>query len=213
MNPTAFPLAWPAGKPRTPEKKRVRGQFSRKENKTRSYGDGTSYNYTETKYLTLSIAVDRALEELRRLGARRATISTNVVLRNDGFPRGGQKPPSDPGVAVYFTLDGDPVALATDRYDTVEANLAAIAAHIAASRAIKRHGVGTLREIFRGFTALPAATSPDDWRKLLDEPQTLAAAEATYREKMRTAHPDVGGSEAQAAALNAAITRARETLR
>ena len=40
-----------------------------------------------------------------------------------------------------------------------------------------------------------------------------AKAEAAFRERMKLPHPDMGGAHAHAAALTAAITRARETLR
>ena len=43
---------------------------------------------------------------------------------------------------LYFRLKDKPIVLACDRYDTVEANLAAIAAHIDAMRAMERHDVG-----------------------------------------------------------------------
>jgi hypothetical protein len=213
-NPTAYPLAWPPGKPRTPYSARKVGRFSRKESEWRpGYNGGADYSITRTKSVTLSGAVDRVLGEIRRMGgARGLVISTNVALRQDGLPRSGQRAPDDPGVAIYFRLDGDPVALACDRYLTVEDNMAAIAAHLDASRAIERHGVGTLREIFRGFMALPSAINVDDWREELGNPNTVAQAEVVYYERMKTAHPDVGGSEAEAAKLNAAIARAREVL-
>lgn len=212
-NPTNYPLNWPAGKPRTPWNRRVAGAFNRKEHGTKTWSDGSSYNYTQTKVLTLAVAVDRVLAEVRRMGGVRGlVISTNVALRLDGYPKSGQRAPEDPGVAIYFALDGDPVALACDRYKSVEHNMAAIAAHLSASRAIERHGVGSLREIFRGFMALPSAINVDDWREELGNPNTVAQAEEVYYERMKTAHPDVGGSEAEAAKLNAAIARAREVL-
>ena len=61
--------------------------------------------------------------------------------------------------------------------------------------------------------ALPAPLVVDDWRTVLGNPATLAEAEANYRERMRTAHPDVGGSHAKAAALNEAIRLARQVLK
>ena len=210
-NPTAYPLAWPARKPRTKPDARMGGRFNHKVEAFSEYRG----RYQQTKELTVSVAVDRVLAELDRLGADRRyppVISTNLEVRLDGLPRSGQRKPLDPGVAVYFRVDGDPVVLATDRYDSVEANLAAVAAHIAASRAIERHGVGTLKEIFRGFAALPPAMAVDDWRAVLGNPDTLADAEIQYRTRAKDAHPDRGGSDAAMAALNAAIARAREVL-
>lgn len=64
-----------------------------------------------------------------------------------------------------------------------------------------------------GFTALPPAMSPDDWREPLGNPRTLEEAETNYRDRMKYAHPDVNPLDAAgvvAAKLNAAITAARK---
>ena len=59
----------------------------------------------------------------------------------------------------------------------------------------------------------PAPLAVNDWRTALGDPETLEGAELAYRELMRTAHPDAGGSNAAAAALNAAIAAARKEMR
>ena len=207
--PQAYPLQWPAGKPRTAY--RVNAAFGRVETQWISTGD-SGYRRSDKKRLNVLDAYRRLQVELDRLGASFAVCSTNMELRVDGIPRSDRREPDDPGVAVYFQLDGDPVVLACDRYDRVADNVAAIAAHLRASRAIERYGVGSLREIFRGFAALPPAMSVDDWRARLGNPKSLEDAESVYRERMKKAHPDVGGDAKEAAALNAAIERAREVL-
>lgn len=205
--PTAYPLSWPPGKPRA--KLRVRAAFGKVVTRTRGSGDQT-WTSRDKDRVTIADALHRLQRELDLLGASRIVCSTNVEVRLDGFPRSDRRAPDDPGVAVYFRVEGDPVVLAVDRYDTVADNIVAIAKHIEASRAIERYGVGTLKEIFRGYAALPPAMSIDDWRAVLGEPRNLDQAEAVYRERMKAAHPDVGGSQAEAARLNAAIARARE---
>lgn len=201
---TAFPLSWPRGKKRTDSWRRVRGPFT-------TGKDGVGYS-NQKQRITIAGAIRRLSHELALLGARNIVISTNLELRKtDGLPKSSQgRMREDPGAAVYFRLDGDPVSFAVDKYDDVAQNLAAIAAHINASRGIERWGVGTMRQIFQGYMALPAAEAINDWRVLLNEPSTLKEAEAAYYDAARTAHPDTGGSEAQMAALNAAIARARE---
>lgn len=206
---TAYPLSWPRTKNRTPAHKRVKfGVF--KTARDRVGGENT---YGGQQRVTVAGALDRLRRELKMLDARNVVISSNLALRQDGFPRSDRRAPEDPGVAVYCRVDGDPVALACDKFVDVAQNIAAVAAHIGASRAIERHGVGSLREIFRGFLALPGAVAPDDWREVLGEPKTLREAEARYYDAMRTAHPDVGGSQAEAAKLNAAIAQARTVLK
>lgn len=51
------------------------------------------------------------------------------------------------------------------------------------------------------------------WRVLLEDPKTLAEAEATYKRLAKLRHPDKpGGSTEAMAELNAAITQARKAL-
>ena len=212
--PTSYPLAWPKSKKRTPHSNRSRTKVFTTA-KDRVFGsDGTAVNpYRKSQPITVAGAIARLKRELDLLDAKNIVISSNIELRRDGMPRSDRRMPDDPGIAVYFRVDGDPVALACDRFEDVAQNIAAIAAHVNASRAIERHGVGALRESFRGYLSLPGATAPNDWRDVLGNPTTLREAEARYYDAMRTAHPDVGGSQAEAAALNAAIAMARTVLR
>lgn len=182
----AFPLAWPPGRPRTKPSDRKHGRFVR---------DG--------RWITVSAASDRVEAEVKRLGGRWPVISTNIALRRDGRPYSGQKEPEDCGVCVYFDLDGKPYALACDRYTEVADNIAAIAAHIEATRAITRHGVASAAETLQAFEALPA---PKKAHEVLGVPTDADAAtvRSAWRSLIAAAHPDQGGTEAQAAALNAA---------
>ena len=124
--PSAFPLAWPVGKPRTPTHARKNGRFSK-------YGQS----------MTNATAAERVEAELDRLGARYPLISSNVEVTLSGRLRSGARTPEDPGICIYFQLSGKPYAMACDRYTTVADNLAAVAAHIDATRAIERHGVAS----------------------------------------------------------------------
>jgi hypothetical protein len=123
---SAYPLQWPAGRARKPADARIHGKFNTK----RSSG-----RYMETKALTVADALARLQDELDRIGARLPVISTNLETRLDGLPRSGQGEPSDPGVALYFQLQGKPHCMPCDTYTRVAQNIAAIAAHIEATRA------------------------------------------------------------------------------
>ena len=202
---TAFPLSWPAAWPRTPASVRREARF-------RS-GGGPNRTAVSTR-VNLVDARSRLADELEQLGARDIVLSTNYVVRLDGGIRAGQAEPADPGIAVYFRHKGKPVVFACDRWKTVAENVAAVAAHIAAMRGMERWGVGRAEQLFAGYTALPPPIAPGDWRAELGSPATLGEAEAAYRERIRSAHPDApGGSTARAAALNAAIAEARKVLR
>lgn len=156
----------------------------------------------------------RLEREIVLLRATLPVLSTNVELRLDGMPYSNRRAVEDPGAAVYFQLRGKPIVLACDRYQRVEDNVAALAAHIDAMRKIERHGVGTVEQMFAGFTALPPAMSLTDWRAELDEPKTLADAEATYKRKAFESHPDQpSGSHVAMSRLNAAIDSARQVLK
>lgn len=188
--PTRYPLAWPIGRKRTkfPENSRF-GEHS------------------------LAQSCKSCLDEIARLGGTGAVISTNIELRLDGLPYSNRRTPQDTGVAVYFRLHiggkPRPYCLSCDRWNSVECNLWAITKHIEAMRGQERWGVGSVEEQFKGYEALPDRV---DWLGILGGTPgwTLAQFEAAYREKAKSAHPDVpGGSEVVMAELNRAIALAR----
>lgn len=210
--PTAFPLAWPPGKTRTLDYRRVRGATFTNQ------ADGPSGTYRVQKALTIAGGLQRLQDALRRLGARNIVISTNLALRRDGLPYSSQaKLQADPGVAVYFNLDKDPVAIAADKFAELPQNMAAIAAYIDALRATERHGVGTLRDVFRGHMALPSeamAVGPS-WRDVLGNPTTLDGANSAYRDLSKEAGRIDERTEAEERQriLNTAIAQARAALK
>jgi hypothetical protein len=212
--PSAYPLAWPIGRPRT--KERRKGDFGTTLRSAAPADTPPAFSWhsprktKKPKPVTLAEARERLATELDRLQALSPVLSSNVELRINGQPRSGGPEPRDPGVACYFQLDGKPLVLACDSYTEVAQNVAAIAAHIDAMRRMERYGVASLAQQFTGYLALPAPMVVDDWREALGNPRTLAEAEASFRERMKTAHPDAGGSNAHASVLTAAITRARE---
>lgn len=202
--PTAYPLAWPPGWPRRPEYNRADAKFGAMEKQA---GGGFSY----ARKLTVAEALKRLAEELDRIAAKYIVISSNLKLGAKGAPLSDQRKPSDPGVCVYFQLKGKPTTLPCDRYRTVEGNLAAIAAHIEATRAIQRHGVGTLDQMFTGFQAL-RAPGPKPWREVLgikpEQPVDRVLLRQRRAELARTHHSDLGGSDDRMAEINAAYDRA-----
>lgn len=192
---TAYPLHWPAGWPRTPSIRRKTPQFRRQDHGVRSH---TAY-----RDLTLDEARKRLVDEIDKIGADNCVLSTNVALRIDGTPRMDRAAPADPGAACYFALKGRPTVLACDKWLTVAGNIAAIAAHMEALRAIDRYGVGSVEQAFAGYAQIEA---PRAWWQVLGVSATATPAEveAAYRRLAKQHHPDAGGSDAVMAELNRA---------
>lgn len=177
--PSAYPLAWPMGYPRT-----ERPQSSK-------------FNVTLHKAMTDLEGALRLFGSDTGKKVSDVIISSNVTL--------GQSRPPDPGVAVYFTWDDEQRCIAVDRYTKVEDNVRAIYYVLEARRTEMRHGGLTIvRAAFKGFTALPA---PEDWRSVLGltgQSVTPDEIKRVYRQLAKTAHPDSGGNEAAMARLTAA---------
>ena len=187
-----YPLTWPHGWPRAEFHKRA--QFNQKG--ARGYAEA----------VTVATAMDRLGTQIKLLGVSSPMLSTNITLTLAGAPRSGQPKPEDPGVAFYFDLDGIPTVLACDKWDTVADNIVAIAKHIEALRGMDRWGVGNLKQAFAGYTALPSPHTTRHWWQILGVAENASREQISfaYREKMRKAHPDIGGTAEEAALLNAA---------
>lgn len=205
----AYPLSWPTGWVTTPASLRQHSRFS-----TRGRAEGQSFQ--RTRELTFAEAKTRLFDELRRLEATGITLSTNVKPSRSGaiLARDVEKRLAEPGAAVYFTLKRQSRCLACDRYATLAGNLAAIAAHIAALRAIDRYGIGTVDQAFAGYAPRLQAASVD-WHIVLGVPPsaTLERAETAFTALARTAHPDAGGTHEAMSRLTEAISYARHALR
>ena len=207
---TRFPLSWPSGWTRTRAGDRRRARFF--STSMRQSVGGNPYKSKEA--LSVSAALQRLQGELGRLGTDNEILSTNLPVKLDGFPRSNQANAADPGVAIYFRLKKKARVLACDRWDRVADNIAAIAAHIETIRAQERYGVGNLEQAFAGYAALPADTAAD-WRSVFGfngDPVTAEQLNARFRERARTAHPDVGGTDEGMAHLNRARDYALQEL-
>lgn len=105
-------------------------------------------------------------------------------------------------VTVTFIKDNRTVNLALGDYDTPVANLKAIALCIRDMRMIERRGAAEV--MASAFLQLaPPEAAP--WSTLGISPgASREDIEAAYRMKAKVAHPDMGGSTEQMAALNRA---------
>jgi len=209
MDAQRFPLDWPLGWKRTPYSQRQAAKFSRRQ--VVNGPPGSTSTWHQQKKLDVGDGLARLTDELRRLGASHVVISSNLRVRGDGLPYAAQaKQLDDPGVAVYFRLRSAARVLACDRWRSAADNMAAIAGHIEAIRAVDRYGVGTLEQAFAGYKALPADTAAD-WRMVLFGVKEwrggVEDVQAAYRARAREVHPDVTHDDGAAMAH---LNRARE---
>lgn len=184
----AYPLAWPPGWPRTI--RRRKSAFK----------------------ITFSKAYKQLLSELRHMQASHIVISSNMPLNASGQPYADNAARilADPGVAVYFTLKGQPRVMARDIYQTAGGNLRCLGLALKALRDLERHGGSYMMErAFSGFVALPNPET-EHWSAVfgLKPDATLGQMEEAYRRLAREHHPDAGGSDQMMACLNAARAQA-----
>jgi len=122
----------------------------------------------------------------------------------------------DPGVAVYFPIDGGTTCIAIDRYDRIWKNLRAVQRTLEAFHLIQRHGgSGLLKQAFTGFMALPAPGEVKAWTcwDVLGIPATLSqgAIDNAWREQAKLCHPDrPSGSHDAMTELNTARDQASQ---
>ncbi len=192
-NAQAYPLQWPLGRQRT-KSRTDNYQFRQQHDRQRhSVGKG----------------VENILAELRRMGATDVVISSNIALRADGLPRSGQGQPADPGVAVYFKYDQQPVALCCDQWTKVEDNLWSIFLTLEAMRGIDRWGAAKLQATFTGYAALPAPDVEPWWQELGVTPiASVEEIRGAYRTLVKQHHPDAGGNHDRFIAIQGAYERA-----
>lgn len=184
MTAQAFPLQWPDHIARSARREASRFKTS------------------------LADALRNVQDSLRRFGTDSGRPVTNIVLSSNCTL--GVERPSDPGVAAWFTWDGESICIPVDRYDVPEANLQAIHHVIEARRVELRHGtLHLVRATMKGFKALPPPPGARERRRWTDVLDVSPAAtrdqiEAAFRRKAKEAHPDAGGNSEAMAELNLA---------
>jgi hypothetical protein len=213
--PNAYPLAWPPGYPRTPKANRESSRFHITL-PARPPANEYQRPPPKQRVVTVAEALTRLQDQIDKLGGRLPLVSSNLELRLDGLPRSGLPEPSDPGVCVYFQLKAQPVAMPSDHFLTVAANIAAVAAHIDAVRRIERYGVSSVELMFTSFMAI-RGPGPKPWREVFGIPTHATGSRmwlrARYTDLAKQRHPDADGSEVLMAELNVAYEDAmREIL-
>lgn len=199
MTVEAYPLCWPPGWRRTPAGQRDSYLAGHDHRNSQHWGKVTH----------------RLFDELRLLKAHDVILSTNQPLRRDGLPYAQTRRIDDPGVAVYFQLDGRSLVMAQDRYWSMLDNMRSIALGIEGLRRMQRHGGDQMMErAFTGFQALPPPSDSKPWWDVLGVPQDcrLHDAQSAHRRLAVKHHPDAGGDTAMMAEINRAWDEAQQAL-
>ena len=188
----AFPLSWPPGRKRA------------------SYREGARFR------TAIGQARDEVVHQVCLLGGKQLIMSSNLALRNDGFPYANQRQPDDPGVAIYFEYKKRQMCFACDRWRKVEDNLQAVAKTIEALRGVARWGTGDMMEAaFTGFAALPAPGQTSlSWREILEVSPNASRDEVSmsYKTLRSRHHPDKGGDPVMFNAVQKAFEQAAKEL-
>lgn len=149
--------------------------------------------------------------ELHQLGAKRPVLEVAIPasqFRLDGRPRAAAKA-EHPGVVLSLPqTDVGPLRYATDRFETWQDNLRAIALGLEALRRVDRYGITKRGEQYAGFRAIEAAPREEvaedqaleviaRWGESTVEvlsDDTIALAQAAQRARRRS-HPDLNGGD------------------
>lgn len=187
------PLEWPVDVPRCDE---------RKASLFFSTVDKSDHGFSTRRPRTPAEARNYVTAELDRLGADTVVIATNFDINRDGWSfRGGQRMPGDPGVAVFFDLDGNRQAIAIDVYLRAADNLWAVGRTIAAFRQIERDGgPRIMRAAISGFRQIAAISGGVSWWDILELDADVGEAEirAAYKRLAKVRHPDASHGSADA---------------
>jgi len=190
-----YPLLWAMGRQRAEHREPVRSR------------------------IPLARTTDDLLYELQLLEATEMVISCNVepLPQFPNYPE-QYEAPTDPGVAVYFNLDGIPYSFACDAFAAVQGNMRAIGQLLREKRILSQlHHEATIEREFAGYKAAvsPVEASPRRkpwWKVLYVSPDApLVVVEAAYKSLARMVHSDLTqtGNDAAMTELNRAVEEAR----
>jgi hypothetical protein len=164
-------------------------------NRERSRFDST---YTQTLVL-----LERELNQLKAKDVYIHLWLSFEQIKQDGTPYANAKP-TQPGVIISFTGKHGLVKMPCDTFDRWHDNLRAIALSLEALRKVDRYGCAQQGEQYRGWLALPPATSniqtPQDaanfFAQYCDFPPHAIwrNLDVAYKQAVRKCHPDTGGS-------------------
>lgn len=166
--PTAYPLCWPPGWPKTEPHNRESAKFK----------------------TALPAALANLKRQIELMGGAGVLLSSNYTL--------GSSNPKEPGVVAYFTWAKVEMAIPCDRWLKLEDNVHAIALTVEAMRGMERWGAKhMIRAMFTGFKQLPLNPNGESWWKVLNVPVNAPRDQVrdAYQRLVKESHPDAGGDQ------------------
>lgn len=178
---TGDQIDWPTGFERTPAEERTRN------------------NRYEA---TLRQSIDDLGNELARVGVDDWRLSTDAQhqKQNPNLPYANANP-DDPGAVVRWAMDSEQYAVACDAYSRLRDNVRTLYLYIREKRKMEQRPVETGESEFAN-ARLPPADDPVVGEQPPHEVLGVAPdasereIQRAYRERVKDAHPDRGGSEA-----------------
>lgn len=188
-------------------------------------GPGTPPDKRRSRYTfkaEWSATLDLLDRELYMIGASDIVIECGLReqdIRTDGWPKQKYNQPEHPGVRLSFASKFGPLQYATDTFETLAANLRAIALSLEALRKIDRYGVSRRGEQYTGWKALPAGSTPAPPPPAMSREDAITTIlrlakwsvgdplnraglirpgdlrDTIFARARRLAHPDTGGSD------------------
>lgn len=152
---------------------------------------------------SLRQSVDELAVELERVGVDDWRLSTGArhQKRNPRYPYANANP-DDPGAVVQWSMNGEQYAVACDTYTDLRDNVRTLYYYVREKRKMESRSVRTGENEFSNLR-LPSgeeatgtlAGEPTPCELLGVSPDADAdEVESAFRERVKTAHPDGGGS-------------------
>ena len=137
-----------------------------------------------------------------------------VTEWDTNYPRGARlegrrQGEADRTVTLTYKKDGKTVLLSMNRQDRAVDNLRVLFLAIESMRLNERRGIGEVLQSAYAQLQAPEVFNPYEVLGVYSN-QPIEVIEAAYKAKVKSAHPDAGGSDEEMQKLNRAITLIRE---
>lgn len=195
-------MQWPAGRKRTGYHEDAK--FTRAKVEVRTVGGGEAQQVRGGRQrIPLNQTLVDLDSELSQINAKSCVVQIDVAKDRELSRLSDLTNVSTPAVVLTFTRNNEPFVFACDHFSRWQDNLRAIAKGLESLRLLERYHITQAGEQYRGWKALPAATttafSSESAANVLGSRsnQTPAAilqdrdvARRAYREAASNSHPD-----------------------